>query len=90
MAYEKVTKVLPHPAVLALYANRESWAAEGREIQPEPPGHGSIFPLLGTPPLRFPGKHNPLKVKTCFLKTPSFEMPSDMAEEQFIFSLTVS
>lgn len=94
MAYEKEKKVLPHPTALALYAT----VSQGRELgrcgegdAADPPGHRSIFFfLLGTPPLRFPGKHNPLKVKTCFPQTPSFEIPSDMAEEQLIFALTVS
>lgn len=62
----------------------------GKGGRQSPRGHKSIFSLLGAPPLRFPGKHNPLKVKIGFLKTPSFEMPFAMEEARFIFSLTVS
>lgn len=64
------TKIHPlHPLWLftLLVPKGESWAALGTERQPSL-SHRSIFSLLSTPPRRFSSKHNPLKVKTCFLK----------------------
>lgn len=93
LAYETRNRDLPHPAVLmlhpAVYPRRELGHCGEGEAARAPEGHKPILCLLGAR-LRFPGKHNPVKIRICFLKIPSFEMPSDLVEAQSVFSLMVS